>query len=571
MSKITGGKRVGNNLFYYFEEFSIFAGMEAIFANATEIQNIFALITGNKISCIDGPIQTLGEANLFLLNPNGIVFEANTSLDLGGSFIATTANQIDFADEGNFSVHEEPQESSKINTPFKLSLNGNTGTITVNGMGNQVNNKSLLSPITFDKTPLGLSVKKNKTLALIGNELNFHSGVVTTEGGDIYLNSLESGSVEIDRAKNQLTFLNENIISDRDINLDRQSLIYVHGKNRGNISVTGRNINLTDGSFIFAQNKKNSLRSSIHIKASENLTLSIQPHSSNINLRSAIRSETLNTGGGAIINIFADRLLLQDGARIRTYSFGDGVGGDLNINVANLIQLASPSSIIATTYGKGNAGSIYVSASQLNLKLGGISSSTFGEGNGGSIEINASLIEIEGNFRGNRGSIAATSWASGNTGNVKINTSELRVIEGASLSSSSFADGNAGNINISASQSIKVIGSQKTSQAGKNPQSTIRAAVQSVSPGAKKAFNLPDIPSGNSGNIIINTPVLDIARGGVVTVENQGRGKAGKLQINVNSLNLDEAGTITAAGIENNGKVTIETNNLSTNKLLSSN
>ncbi len=571
MSKITGGKRVGNNLFYYFEEFSIFAGMEALFANATEIQNIFALITGNKISCIDGLIQTLGEANFFLLNPNGIVFEANTSLDLGGSFIATTANQIDFADEGNFSVHEEPQESSTINTPFRLSLNGNTGTITVNGMGNQVNNRSLLSPITFDKKPLGLSVKKNKTLALIGNELNLNSGVVTTEGGDIYLNSLESGSVEIDRAKNKLTFLNENITSDRDINLDRQSLIYVHGKNRGNISVTGRNINLKDGSFIFAQNKKNSLRSSIHIKASENLTLSIQPHSSNINLRSAIRSETLNTGGGAIINIFADRLLLQDGARIRTYSFGDGVGGDLNINVANLIQLASPSSMIATTYGKGNAGSIYVSASQLNLKLGGISSSTFGEGNGGSIEINASLIEIEGNFRGNRGSIAATSWASGNTGNVKINTSELRVIEGASLSSSSFADGNAGSINISASRSIKVIGSQKISQAGKNPQSTIRAAVQSVSPGAKKAFNLPDIPSGNSGNIIINTPVLDIARGGVVTVENQGRGKAGKLQINVNSLNLDEAGTITAAGIENNGKVTIETNNLSTNKLLSSN
>ena len=571
MSKITGGKRVGNNLFYYFEEFSIFAGMEALFANATEIQNIFALITGNKISCIDGLLQTLGEANLFLLNPNGIVFEANTSLDLGGSFIATTANQIDFADEGNFSVHEEPQESYKINTPFRLSLNGNSGTITVNGMGNQVNNRSLLSPITFDKTPLGLSVKENKTLALIGNELNFNSGVVTTEGGDIYLTSLESGSVEVDRAKNKLTFLNENITSDRDINFERQSLIYVHGKNIGNISVTGRNINLKDGSFIFAQNKNNSLRSSIHIKASENLTLSIQPHSPNINLRSAIRSETLNTGGGAIINIFADRLLLQDGARIRTYSFGDGVGGDININVADLIQLASPSSIIATTYGKGNAGNIYVSASKLALNLGGISSSTFGDGNGGKIEINASLIEIEGNFRGNRGSIAATSWASGNTGNVKINTSELRVVEGASLSSSSFADGNAGNINISASQSIKVIGSQKISQAGKNPQSTIRAAVQSVSPGAKKAFNLPDIPSGNSGNLIINTPVLDIARGGVVTVENQGRGKAGKLQINVNSLNLDEAGTITAAGIENNGKVIINTNNLSTNKLLESN
>ena len=102
MRKITGGERVGKNLFHSFEKFSIPEGIEAIFKNAVDIENIFTRVTGSEISFIDGLLQTAGGANLFLLNPNGIVFGENAVIDVGGSFIATTANSVEFADGTSF-------------------------------------------------------------------------------------------------------------------------------------------------------------------------------------------------------------------------------------------------------------------------------------------------------------------------------------------------------------------------------------------------------------------------------------------------------------------------------------
>ena len=58
MDKITGGERVGNNLFHSFEKFSIKEGMEAIFENALDIENIFTRITGSEISLIEGLLKT---------------------------------------------------------------------------------------------------------------------------------------------------------------------------------------------------------------------------------------------------------------------------------------------------------------------------------------------------------------------------------------------------------------------------------------------------------------------------------------------------------------------------------
>ena len=84
MDKITGGERVGNNLFHSFEEFSIKEGMEAIFENALDIENIFARITGSEISLIEGLLKTSGGANLFLMNPNGIVL-AGGSININAS------------------------------------------------------------------------------------------------------------------------------------------------------------------------------------------------------------------------------------------------------------------------------------------------------------------------------------------------------------------------------------------------------------------------------------------------------------------------------------------------------
>ena len=99
---ITGGQRSqdGANLFHSFSQFMLETGYTANFLADPATQNILARVVGGNLSSIDGLIQvTGGSPNLFLINPTGIVFGANASLNVPGSFTATTANGVGFGEE----------------------------------------------------------------------------------------------------------------------------------------------------------------------------------------------------------------------------------------------------------------------------------------------------------------------------------------------------------------------------------------------------------------------------------------------------------------------------------------
>jgi len=101
---IHGGTITGRNLFHSFEQLSVGTGQTATFANSGAIDSILARVTGKAISNIDGRLAVQGHANLFLLNPNGIVFGPNAQLQVSGSFVATTASHIKLADGTEFSA-----------------------------------------------------------------------------------------------------------------------------------------------------------------------------------------------------------------------------------------------------------------------------------------------------------------------------------------------------------------------------------------------------------------------------------------------------------------------------------
>ncbi|MGL6343246.1 MAG: filamentous hemagglutinin N-terminal domain-containing protein, partial [Waterburya sp.] len=135
--RINGGEREGNNLFHSFDEFSIPPGMEAIFENATDIENIFTRVTGNEVSNINGILTTQGDANFFFINPNGIVFGEGASLNVGGSFIASSAESIQFENGSEFSATNPEQPILDLTGfPTGLGVGSNPGAITVNGSGN---------------------------------------------------------------------------------------------------------------------------------------------------------------------------------------------------------------------------------------------------------------------------------------------------------------------------------------------------------------------------------------------------------------------------------------------------
>lgn len=133
--QIDGGAVRGSNLFHSFNEFSIPTGGSAYFNNVPTITNIFTRITGRAISNIDGVVRANGAANLFLLNPNGILFGPNASLNIGGSFVVSTADRFQFDNGFAFSA-TNPQAPPllTVNVPIGLQYGNNPGSVQVQGL-----------------------------------------------------------------------------------------------------------------------------------------------------------------------------------------------------------------------------------------------------------------------------------------------------------------------------------------------------------------------------------------------------------------------------------------------------
>ncbi len=123
IDQINGGARRGANLFHSFEQFNVNAGRAAFFTNPSGIENIISRVTGGSRSEIFGTLGVLSPANLFLINPNGIIFGPNAQLNVGGSFVATTANAIQFGDQGFFSASAPDAPPLLVLKPSALLFN----------------------------------------------------------------------------------------------------------------------------------------------------------------------------------------------------------------------------------------------------------------------------------------------------------------------------------------------------------------------------------------------------------------------------------------------------------------
>lgn len=101
---IEGGAIRGSSLFHSFSAFNVGELQRLYFANPTGIDNILSRVTGDSASNILGTLGVDGSANLYLLNPNGIVFGPNARLDIAGSFFASTADAIELGNGDLYSA-----------------------------------------------------------------------------------------------------------------------------------------------------------------------------------------------------------------------------------------------------------------------------------------------------------------------------------------------------------------------------------------------------------------------------------------------------------------------------------
>jgi len=139
------GTRSGNNLFHSFERFGIASGQTATFAGPGEIKNVISRVTGGEVSNIDGTLRsTVGQADLYFLNPAGVMFGPNATLDVPGSFHVSTAYELRFADGTRFSAVD--RASSGLTVPAQ-TLRHNHLAVDVNA----VNLKHRLRQIETDE------------------------------------------------------------------------------------------------------------------------------------------------------------------------------------------------------------------------------------------------------------------------------------------------------------------------------------------------------------------------------------------------------------------------------------
>ena len=130
--QITAGQQYGENLFHSFNQFSLSKGEIATFSGPSNVSNIISRVTGGTSSIINGTIRsTIANANMYLLNPAGIIFKEGAKLDIGGSFHTSTADYLSLADGGNFYAIDSESSLLTVAPPSSFGFLDNPADISI--------------------------------------------------------------------------------------------------------------------------------------------------------------------------------------------------------------------------------------------------------------------------------------------------------------------------------------------------------------------------------------------------------------------------------------------------------
>jgi filamentous hemagglutinin family protein len=523
---ITGGTQAGGNLFHSFGEFSVNIGGTASFNNALDIQNIISRVTGALVSNIDGIIRTLGTANLFLINPNGIVFGQNAQLNLGGSFVGTTASAISFGNQGFFSA------SNPESSPSLLTINPSALLFNQIQAASIQNNSIALSGLNLSSGFIrGLHVPDGKSLLLVGGDINMNGGSLSAFRGRIDLGGLKgAGTIGLNLYGNNLSLSFPNSVERSDVFLSRGAIIVAAG-NGGSIAINTQNLEMTGRSLLFSGIERsldsdNSKAGNIEVNATGIINLN------NSSIKNQVFTASEQAGN---ININANTLLVKDGGQVVSYTIGAGKGGNLTVDAQDVQVIGtsangnssnlSVSTQANSTGDAGDAGDLTIKTNTLLVKDGArVLAGTFGAGKGGNLTVDAQDVQVIGiSTNGNPSSLFASAYPEsiGNGGDLTIKTNTLLVKDGARVLAGTFGAGKGGNLTIDA-QDVQIIGTNTNGQL----LSVLSASTQ------------PD-STGDAGDLTIKTNTLLVQDGAAITVQSLGTGTAGNLTIDAPSIRLD--------------------------------
>lgn len=503
---IEGGAIRDNSLFHSFEQFNIGGNQRVYFANPTDISTIFSRVTGAEVSNILGTLGINGPADLFFINPNGILFGPNASLDINGSLFMSTAESLLFDTGVTFSA-TSPQAPPllTVSTPTGLQYGSTPGAISLQGTGHNLSvepRDPLGIRIIQDNRPPGLQVPSHETLALIGGDITLSGANITTEGGRIEVGSVGAQSlVNIESVGDRLLASYENVERFNNIELTNEAATVAAGE--GAVYLQGGRIFINRDSVVFATNS-----ASLNVSAAESLRLLgfIADASEPVSFPTGIllQNDLNSTTDAGALTVKTPQLSIENGAGLITQNFGTGTGGNIDIQAPQL--QVKDSFIFAGAYSEGDSGSVNIQSQQLNIDRSFIGADTFDSGASGDITINADEIKIQ-----NQTVVATDSFAEGRAGDVTIQAQQVQLKDSAFVSAVGRSFGAGGSVSIEAQEQLQIT--------------------------AAGVFTETLSPNGG-GTVDLFAPQIEITEGSVVSSANGGTGQGGNVNIDTDRLQV---------------------------------
>ncbi|MEM6253052.1 MAG: S-layer family protein [Cyanobacteria bacterium P01_D01_bin.156] len=561
---ITGGTQQLTTLFHSFSDFSP-EGTDVLFlldGAQSGVDTVIGRVTGSNVSLINSQLGLFGGNNpdLYLINPNGITLGPNASLALPGSFLASTADSVVFADNVEFSaIAPAVAPMLTVSTPIGLNMGNNPGDIQVNNSGHNITLNSF-SPLDLSTTPLGLAVQPGQEITLVGGNVTVDGGRLFASSGHLNLAALASGqfSTQPDSSGSYVATSSTSVLGD--ISLESSALLNVSGFGSGDITLQGDNIYVEESSVIVEQNYGSLPGGVLRLSADNDLTVDGGLGA----LPSQIITQNFGLGEGGDVVINAQDIVVTKGSFVGSNSYGPAPAGDVQVasqgeiflTGAAVIDPSQPSTVGSWVFSSGDAATVTVDAETILITdSASISSLTAGAGQGGDLSVTATeSITLIGESAFSKSSIDTVTFGAGNAGSVTVTTPRLSIQEGAGVLASTHDVGNGGDILLNISELLEVRGTPGEG-VDRNPTLVGSSAVSLANTALGILVGLPEIVEGDAGNVTINASNIVVSDRGALSVGviDNGLGDTGDLTVNADILKLEQQGNISALTFAGDG------------------
>ncbi|MBE9029039.1 filamentous hemagglutinin N-terminal domain-containing protein [filamentous cyanobacterium LEGE 11480] len=518
---IEGGAARGSNLFHSFQQLNVSAGELVYFSNPAGISTIFSRIIGGQPSNILGTIGVNGLANLFLLNPQGIIFGPDAQLDIRGAFTATTANTIQFGNQGEFTIAPSSAPTLLTISPSSLNFAANQGAVI-----NQAPNLQNLN---------------RGSIALLGSQVNMDGGGLTVPGGRVSLSGIKgNGAIALQLLANQLQIISTTG-TPADVFLGNGAKIDVRSDDAGSVDIQSNNLTMQgDGTSILAGIAPNSgtaqsLSGPVNILAAGNLRLddrAVIDHS--------VLAGGVGNTGSTVVN--AQKIIFENLGHINTELLGVGRLGEIQLTSRENILFQGGSSEGGIRFlpainqafersgifrrigvnGNGTIGSTTINGSNISLLNGG----GIGHQINGIGEIRSTFVNATGAIQLDQSGTADTARSNislqitengqGLIDDVIVNGRSLNIENGSEFVSALFGKGSTGGFQITLQDDFVLNGFKP------RPPRTRVSTVNTI---------LQDSGEGTIGDVSISANNIFIRDGGSIPASSIGLGNGGNITL----------------------------------------